>query len=96
MNHHVCAEKTGRRAWRALLSLTMALCLVFSSLPTALGGSSVGRYPSDLTPSNTKVYIQLSNSVMFFTGDTFGTGSTVTPVIGTVWQLVTSDYYTHP
>ncbi len=89
-------RRTTAGAPRALLSLALAVCLLFSMLPTALGAVSAGRYPSDLTPSNTKVYIKLAAPVVFFTGDTYGVGTTVAPAAGTVCQLVTDDYYTHP
>ena len=74
-------RRTTAGAPRALLSLALAVCLLFSMLPTALGAVSAGRYPSDLTPSNTKVYIKLAAPVVFFTGDTYGVGTTVAPAV---------------
>ncbi len=84
-----------RTITRAGLSLMMAVCLLLSLIaPAGAATVSVGSTASSLTPSATKVYIQLSRSVLFFTGDLYGTGSTVTPTIGSVCQLVTNDFYT--
>ena len=67
-----------RTITRAGLSLMMAVCLLLSLIaPAGAATVSVGSTASSLTPSATKVYIQLSRSVLFFTGDLYGTGSTV-------------------
>lgn len=87
-------RRTFAAAPRAILALTMALCLLFSMLPTAWAATSVGSKADSLTPSSSKVYVKLSKSVYFFTGETYGNGSLVIPAIGTVCQLVTDNYYT--
>lgn len=77
------------------VALLLALCVLITALPTAAwAASSVGTGPSSLTHSTTKVYIRLLGARTFFTGDTVGTGTTVTVPLGTVCQLVTDDYYT--
>ncbi len=95
----IICDRLGRAtagALRGVLSLLLALCLLFSAVPAAMGASSAGQYAASLTPSSVKTYIRLSKAVMFFTGETYGTGLTVTPAAGTVWQLVTDNYYTSP
>ena len=85
-------HRTITRVWVALV---MAVCLLFSTLaPAGAATVSAGSTSSSLTPSATKVYIKLSKSVLFFTGDLYGNGSTVTPTLGAVCQLYTDDFYT--
>lgn len=84
------------RALRAAVSLTLAVCLLFSMIPLALAGTSVGQYPSSVGASSVKTYIKLSKAVVFFSGDTYGTGTTVAPSAGLVFQLVSDNFYTHP
>ena len=88
--------ETGLRAkLRGATALVLALCLFFSAMPTALGASSMGTSAAAVTPTaNNKTYIKLMSSVLFFTGDLYAQGSTVTPGVGTVWQLVNENYYT--
>lgn len=87
-------ERTFAAAPRSLLALALAICLLFSSLPAAFAASSAGSSASSLKPSSTKVYVKISKSVYFFTGETYANGSLVIPSIGAVCQLYTDDYYT--
>lgn len=89
-----CATKTRGRVHGAVAML-LALCILMTAIPTALGGSSVGQYPSSVTPNAfVKTYIQLDGVVVFFTGDTYASGTTVSPPTGTVCQLVSDNFYT--
>lgn len=82
-----------RRCLRRAAALVLAMCLTISGV--ALGASSVGQEPSSIVPSAfSRQYIKLSKAVVFFTGDTYATGTTVSPAIGTVWQLLSDDFYT--
>lgn len=84
-----------RTITRAGLALLTVVCLLLTAVAPALAATvSVGSTGSSLTPSATKVYIKLSRSVLFFKGDTYGTGATITPTVGAVCQLVTDDFYT--
>ncbi|NLO85211.1 MAG: SH3 domain-containing protein [Clostridiales bacterium] len=87
----------GMGAWtlRAAVSLTLVICLLFSMLPTAFAGTSVGGSSSNVSSSSTKTYIKLSKNVTFFTGEVYNTGSTVAAASGQVFQLVSDDYYTN-
>lgn len=79
---------------RALTALTLAVCLLFSTLPAALAASQAGATADKLTRSTAKTYVKLSRSVLFFTGNTYGQGTTISPAAGTVCQLYTDDWYT--
>lgn len=81
---------------RALTALALAVCLLVSTLPAALAASSVGTTADQLTRSMAKTYVKLSRSVLFFTGSTYGLGSTISPAAGTVCQLYTDNWYTAP
>lgn len=94
MRNDQYAKRTSAAAPRPLLALMLAVCLLVTALPPAWAASSVGSGPSSLSASATKVYVQLSRSVLFFTGDTYGNGYSVTAPIGTVCQLYTDNYYT--
>lgn len=94
MRNDQYGKRTSAAAPRPLLALMLAVCLLVSALPTAWAASSVGSGPSSLSASATKVYVQLSRSVLFFTGDTYGSGYSVTAPIGAVCQLYTDNYYT--
>ena len=85
-------HRTLTRAWVALM---MAVCLTFSALiPAGAASISAGSRPDNLTISGTKAYIRLSKSVLLFTGDTYGTGSTLAVTAGTVLQMYSEDFYT--
>ena len=87
-------KRTFAQAVRSVTALTLALCLLLSVGSTALAAASAGSKPSSLHSSSTKVYIKLSRAVQFFTGTTYGTGRTITPSAGSVYQLYTDDWYT--
>lgn len=79
---------------RALMALVLALCLLTSSLPAALAATRAGMSPEDLVTSVTKKYALLSRSVLLFTGETYGEGSSFKVDAGTALQLFTDDWYT--
>lgn len=87
-------KRTPAKALRSLLAMTMVLCLLAGMVPVAFAAQSVGATPDYVSPSSAKTYIKLSASVPFFTGVTEGTGTVITPVAGTVCQLVSPDWYT--
>jgi len=87
-------KRTPARALRSLAALMMVLCLIVGMIPMAFAAESAGSKPGDLTPSETKVYIKLSNSVDFFTGELAGQGTVIKPVAGSVCQLISDDWYT--
>lgn len=79
---------------RALTALALAVCLLVSTLPASLAASQAGTTADKLTRSTAKTYVRLSRSVLFFTGNAYGEGSTITPPAGTICQLYTDDWYT--
>ena len=87
-------KRTPAKALRSLLAMMMVLCLLTGTVSAALAAQSVGATHDYVSPSDVKTYIQLSAAVPFFTGVTEGTGTVITPVAGTVCQLVSPDWYT--
>jgi len=87
-------KRTTARAARSLVAMLMVLCLLTGTVSMALAAQSVGTTPDYVSPSSVKTYIKLSAAVPFFTGVTEGTGTVITPVAGTVCQLVSPDWYT--
>jgi len=87
-------KRKSAQATKTLVALMLAVCMLASVSSAALAAVSAGSSPSALTPSSTKTYIKLSRSVLFFTGNTYGTGSTVMPPVGAVCQMYTDNWYT--
>ena len=81
------------RAYRSFAALVMILCLLTGMIPAGFAAKSVGDSSDYVEPSQTKTYIQISNGVKFFTGETSGTGTVISPDAG-VYQLVSTDWYT--
>lgn len=80
---------------RRIIALAMALCLCAGLVPAANGAESVGNSPAKLTRSATKYFVQVpASGAVFFTGDTYGTGTQITMAAGTVCQLVSDNWYT--
>ncbi|MBR6570360.1 MAG: peptidoglycan-binding protein, partial [Clostridia bacterium] len=87
-------KRTPAGAIKSLVAMMMVLCLIMGMIPMAFAAESAGTTPGDLEPSETKVYIKLSNPVSFFTGALYGEGTVVTPAVGGVYQLISDDWYT--
>ena len=87
-------KRTPAGALKALVAMMMVLCLLVGMMPAAFAAKSVGATPDYVSPSRAKTYIKLSAAVPFFTGTLSGTGTVITPVAGTVCQLVSDDWYT--
>lgn len=87
-------KRTSARALKSLMAMMLVLCLLVGMAPVAFAAQSVGATPDYVSPSRVKTYIKLSAAVPFFTGTLSGTGTVITPVAGTVCQLVSDDWYT--
>lgn len=87
-------KRSTAAASRSVVALILALCLLMSSLPAALAATRAGMSSSALVTSATKKYALLSRSVLLFTGETYGEGSSFKAEAGTVLQLFTDDWYT--
>ena len=87
-------KRTSARALKSLMAMMLVLCLLVGMAPVAFAAQSVGATPDYVSPSRVKTYIKLSAAVPFFTGALSGTGTVITPVAGTVCQLVSDDWYT--
>ena len=81
-----------KRLIHSILCALLALCLLSGSC--ALAGSSVGSTASSLSPATVRPLVQLSKSVTFFTGDTYGTGTVVVVPAGGVYILLSDNFYT--
>ena len=80
---------------RRLLTLVMALTILLAMMPQSLAAVSVGSSSASLVDSTVKSFVQVpAAGANFFTGETSGTGTVVTVPAGSVWMLVTEDYYT--
>jgi len=80
---------------RRIIALVLVLCFTAGLMPAALGADNVGTSSASLTRSAKKYFVQVpAAGAVFFTGDTYGSGSQVTVPAGTVCQLVTDNYYT--
>lgn len=90
----IATKRTFAQSARSLAALMLVICLLISLVPSAFAGVQAGTKPSSLWSSTTKVYIKLSKSVQFFTGDTYGTGTKVYPAAGGVYQLYSDNWYT--
>ncbi|MBE5814002.1 MAG: hypothetical protein E7320_02185 [Clostridiales bacterium] len=90
-NHQYKASGLVRR----IIALALALCLCAGLIPAASGASSVGDSPAKLTRSAKKYFVQVpAAGAVFFTGNTYGTGTQITVAAGSVCQLVTDNFYT--
>lgn len=80
---------------RRLLTLMMALTMLVAMMPQSFAATSVGSSSAALVDSTVKSFVQVpAAGADFFTGETSGTGTVVTVPAGSVWMLVTEDYYT--
>ncbi|MBE5778020.1 MAG: hypothetical protein E7331_01665 [Clostridiales bacterium] len=80
---------------RRLLTLVMVLAMLITTVPQGFAATSVGSSSGNLVDSTIKSFIQVpAAGATFFTGETSGTGTVVTVPAGSVWMLVTEDYYT--
>lgn len=80
---------------RRITALVLVLCMGIGLVPAALGAQSTGNSSASLTRSAQASFVQVpASGAVFFTGETFGTGTQITVPAGTVCQLVTDNYYT--
>ncbi len=94
-NTEVFAMRNDTRGFAALRSITalaLVMCLLVTAFPADFARAA--STPDQLVASNTKVYIKLSRSVLFFTGTTYGNGTLIQPAVGSVCQLYTDQWYT--
>lgn len=90
-----CAMKNIKSLGRRALTLALCLSLVFSAIPGLAAAESLGNAPSSVYASAVRYFAQAaSTGASFFTGDTAGTGTVVTAAAGTVWMLVSNNFYT--
>ncbi len=87
-------KRTPAKALKSLAAMMLVLCLLVGMVPVAFAAQSAGATPDYVSPSRVKTYVKLSAAVPFFTGTLYKTGTVITPVAGTVCQLVSDDWYT--